>query len=234
MSMSTAKRAPAPATKNPEELGTFRQWLEQGLLPEVQPSQQQRSIKNALALIKAGHALLMDRSFEALSVEDVCVAAGTTVGGFYGRFESKQGFLLSIQRYVSLRGEGMFKAFVEEMTAENASLDKICRALVAMQVKNYRASLGVVRASLQHPAGSMWGVFRTLGENYRAVLTRQISPHLVQLPQAQRALRIQFAHQMMVGALVHITLNNPGPVHLQDESLIQELTTMLTAYLSSP
>ncbi len=235
MSMSTTQQEPVSAAKKAgDELDAFRQWLEQGLLPEVQPSQQQRSIKTALALLKAGETLLMDRSFEALSVEDVCVAAGTTVGGFYGRFENKQAFFVSMQRYSCLRGETMLKAFVAKKTAENASLGEICRELVAMQVKSYRANLGVMRASLQHQESGMWDVFRALGDKQRAVLTRQISPHLVQLPQEQRALRIQFAHQVMIGMLVHATLNNPGPVHLQDESLIQELTTMLTAYLSSP
>lgn len=233
MSMS-ASTPPTQASTATDELDAFRQWLAQGLLPEVQPSQQQRSVKTAFALIKAGETLLMDRSFESLSIEDVCAKAGTTVGAFYGRFENKQAFLVAMQRYASLRGAARLQDFFEQKTAENAPLDDICRALVSMQVKGYRANLGVMRSSLRHQEDGMWDIFRELGDRQRAVLTELISPHLVHLPQAQRALRIQFSHQLMVGMLVHATLNNPGPVHLQDASLIQELTTMLTAYLSSP
>lgn len=217
-----------------DELNAFRRWLEAGLLPGIQPSRQLRSIRTALALLKAGEALLMDRAFETLSIEDLCAAAGTTVGGFYGRFESKQAFFVSMQQYACLRGELALMRFVEKNVTEDAALDVICRELVEMLVKNYRAILGVMRATLQHPLGHMWDVFRELGDKQRAVLTQRISPHLAHLPAERQALRIQFSHQVIIGMLVHATLNNPGPVHLQDESLIRELATMFHAYLMAP
>jgi Bacterial regulatory proteins, tetR family. len=71
-----------------DPLSALRRWIAEGRLPEIVPTQQDRSLRTTLAMVEAGRSLLRDRSLEDLSVEMVCRAAGTTVGAFYGRFET--------------------------------------------------------------------------------------------------------------------------------------------------
>lgn len=47
------------------------------------------------------------------------------------------------------------------------------------------------------------------------------------MPKAARASQVQFAYQVIAGALVHATLNDPGPLHLNDDALTRELADMI-------
>src|SRR5207237_3152511 len=86
----------------PENIGA---WAAEGHLPEMLPARQARSIKTAAVLIEAGRRLLREMSLEDLSIEDLCEAAGTTVGAFYGRFGSKGDFFVTMQRVQTMRTE---------------------------------------------------------------------------------------------------------------------------------
>lgn len=222
--------ADAKANVALDELGN---WIEQGLLPEVVPTRQQRSLRNALAMLDAGRALLQNRSLEDLSIEAVCQAAGTTVGAFYGRFEHKQAFFVTLQRIQTLRSQVVIGDLVRRHAADSAGLDALCEEMVSITVRNFRANQGVLRASLQHTKEGMWDLFKESGNRYRAVLEKQLAPHLGAHRPAVRRLRILFAYQALAGVLVHATLNNPGPLGLDDHQLIPELVRLVRAYLIS-
>jgi len=56
----------------------------------------------------------------------------------------------------------------------------------------------------------------------------------VELPAPELKHRIFFANQIINGVLVHMLLNDPGPVHLKSRSAIERLTALLTAHLTMP
>lgn len=219
---------------NDKDVLQFGEWLRQGKLPEIKASVQQRSVKTALALIESGIRLLRLRSFDALSIEEVCAGASTTVGAFYGRFEDKTSFFVSMQRVACLRSELALAELIKTATAESASLEFICHMVVRMSVQRYRSNVGIFRAALQRAHEGAWQLFKQLGDTYRASLTRLLSPHLDHLSSGARKMRIQFAYQAMVATLVHASLNDPGPVHLNEDSMVNELTRLITSYLKSP
>jgi AcrR family transcriptional regulator len=213
-----------------QELGD---WIEQGLLPEVVPTRQQRSLRSALAMLDAGRSLLQDRSLEDLSIEAVCQAAGTTVGAFYGRFEHKLAFFITMQRIQTMRSQAVIGDLVRRHASDSAGLDALCEEMVSITVRNFRSNQGVLRASLQHTKEGMWDLFKESGNRYRAVLEKQIAPHLGAHRPSVRRLRILFAYQALAGVLVHATLNNPGPLGLDDDQLIPELVRLVRAYLTA-
>lgn len=210
----------------------FASWLQEGRLPEIRTGVQQRSVRTAYALLQCGFALLRARAFDALSVEEICAAAGATPGAFYGRFEDKKSFFSALQRLTCLRSEAALDEFIKRATARTLSLDKVCQMIVEMSVERYRSNIGIYRAALQHADEGAWEPFRKLGDTYRRALTELLSPYLPHLTKEGRAMRVQFAYQVMVGTLVHATLNDPGPVHLHDDAMIGELTDMVVRYLS--
>jgi len=212
----------------------FMAWLQAGCLPEIKPGVQQRSARTAFALLESGAALMRERALDALSIEEICSGAGATVGAFYGRFEDKMGFFSALQRLTCLRSEAALESFMQQHPGDEATLESLCRAMVAMSVQRYRANVGVYRAALKHSDEGAWEPFRRLGDLYRQRLVELLAPHLPALAEPARALRIRFAYQVMVGTLVHATLNAPGPVQLDDPAMIDELADLVLGYLRSP
>lgn len=182
-------------------------------------------------MIDAGRTLLFDHSLEDLSLEMVCLHAGTTVGAFYGRFENKRAFFVTMQRIQVIGAEAALADFVRRHEGSDVSLEVLCEEMVSMTVRRFRENLGVVRASLQHTEEGTWEMFKALGNRYRAALAVKFSPNLTHIPHAQRELRIKFAYQAMAGTLVHAVLNNPGPLTLDDDELTRELARMIYEYL---
>jgi len=206
-------------------------WASQGCLPEMRPSRQKRSASTAAALIDAGRKLLHDRSLEDLSIEAVCASAKTTVGAFYGRFEDKQHFFLTLQRVQTMRTEQSIRDFVARHPPGASSLDALCLDIVDEAIGNFRSNLGVMRASLQHSKEGMWEVIKKSGDRYRVILVELLSPYLSSVPPGERRLRILFAYQALAGVLVHAVLNNPGPLALEDDQIRDELFRLVKAYL---
>ncbi|HSV84304.1 MAG TPA: TetR/AcrR family transcriptional regulator [Ramlibacter sp.] len=206
-------------------------WASGGYLPEMKPSRQKRSASTAAALIEAGRRLLHDRSLEDLSIEAICADAKTTVGAFYGRFENKQHFFLTLQRVQTMRTEQSIREFVARHPPSASSIDALCHDIVDEAIGNFRSNLGVMRASLQHSKEGMWEVIKKSGDRYRVMLVDLIGPYLSSVPPDQRRLRILFAYQALAGVLVHAVLNNPGPLALEDDQMRVELFRLMKAYL---
>ena len=206
-------------------------WSAEGRLPEMRPAQQSRSARTAAALIEAGRHLLRAKSLEDLSIELVCDSAQTTVGAFYGRFESKQDFFVTMQRVQTMQTERSIQAFIERHPAGASSIDALCTDIVRETVNNFRSNLGVMRASLQHSREGMWQVIKESGDRYRAMLVHLLAPYLTHLKPWERERRILFAYQALAGVLVHVVLNDPGPLKLGDAALEDELLRLVRSYL---
>jgi AcrR family transcriptional regulator len=208
-------------------------WSSEGRLPEMRPAQQSRSLRTAAALIEAGRSLLREKSLEDLSIEAVCESAQTTVGAFYGRFGSKQDFFVTMQRVQTMLTEQSIRAFIERHPDGKSSIDALCADIVHETVNNFRTNLGVMRASLQHSREGMWQVIKESGDRYRVMLVRLLSPYLKHLKARERELRILFAYQAIAGVVVHVVLNNPGPLGLDDARIEPELLRLVRSYLNA-
>lgn len=222
------------AVEHDAALTELANWIDQALLPELIPTRQGRSLRTALAMLEAGRTLLQDRSLEELSIEAVCQAAGTTVGAFYGRFENKLAFFVTMQRLQTIRTQLIIGEFIQKYGDGHAGIAELCEQMVLLTVHTFRSNQGVVRASLQHTKEGMWDLFRQSGDRLRVVMEKHLGPHLTQLPAEARRLRILFAFQSIAGILVHATLNDPGPLGLDDPRLIPELVRLVHGYLLAP
>ncbi len=226
-------RSKGGTVQNAVGLDDLADWIARGLLPEIIPTRQQRSLRTAMALMEACRELLLQRALDDLPIETICEAAGTTVGAFYGRFENKHAFFITMQRVQVLHSQQVVAEFTRRHKSEDASLDDLCHEMVVLTVDNFRSNLGVLRASLQHTREGMWRIFKESGDRYRAALTTQLAPHLRHLKPAERRLRVRFAYQTIAGTLVHAALNDPGPLSIDDERLVVELVRVARSYLAA-
>lgn len=208
-------------------------WMASDKLPEMIATRQQRSLRTACALIEAGRTLLVDRALDDLAVEMVCERAGTTVGAFYGRFENKHAYFVTLQRIHVIQAEALLFQLQRKRGRDDDDLQAICREMVDTAVRPFRNNVGVLRASLQHTQEGMWQPFKALGDRFRTTLSARISPLLTHIPPRHRDLRIRFAYQAMAGTLVHSALNNPGPLALDDDALSRELLRLVYGYLTA-
>lgn len=235
---SLTRKSPRHRTQTPSPslatLAELRAWSDAGHLPELIPSRQDRGMRAALAMLDSGVVLLRDRSLDALSIEAVCRQANATVGAFYARFDSKRNYFLSIERVICLRARMRLEGFSEYLERAPPSLERFCDELVSQSVMGFRLNAGVFRAALLHSHENMWTLLQQAGDDYRRVLGERLAPLLTHVPRPQRATRVQFAFTALIGTMVHILLNAPGPVALADEALERELARLVTYYLRAP
>ena len=129
--------------------------------PLVSPAQQRRSRDTHDNIVGAFRALLATEAFDAVSVAQIAKRAGSSVGGVYARFASKDAMLLPV----------IDDILGESTLALDASLDAISED----------ASLGVVIAAYIRPMIEMFRRHRTVmlqlmraarGETARAITER--------------------------------------------------------------
>jgi AcrR family transcriptional regulator len=210
--------------------------LWEAALPGMSPARQRRSRETVVSLIATGHAMLNDRSLDALSIDELCAAAGCTIGAFYSRFESKESYFDAIQFVVCADRDAALSAVVTEARRAKWPLRRICSALVGDLAQWYWSNSGVLRASLLHRRNgeSGWTSIKALGTRHKAVWVELLKRHLpIKLPARERKLRVQFAHQVVNGTLVHMLLNDPGPLKIGDAATPTRLTANMISYLLS-
>lgn len=187
-------------------------------LPGVFPARQERSRAVVLALVGAGLDLLRDRGFEALSIADLCAAAGVTTGSFYARFESKEAFLHAVQQLVVAESLRDMEARLRPERYAGMSLRDFLGRLAAHAVRWRRRHEGFIRASLRAAQADVgaWSPMRELGreqvERALPIILGLLGPAAG--PAAESGVR--FAFQILFGTLNNMTLVDPGPFGIHD------------------
>jgi AcrR family transcriptional regulator len=188
-------------------------------------------------LLAAGRVCLDRGILEALNIDDLCAVAECTVGAFYSRFESKDAFFSALQFVICRERDTAVKRLLREAEAGDWSFDQVCAALISDLTSWYRINHGILRASLLHVENgeNAWSPIRRLGLEHKILWLDLLEPKLpIALRPLERKHRIFFANQVINGTLVHILLNSPGPFGLKSRPIVERLTTMLKAYLTTP
>ncbi len=108
---------------------------------------QERSRKSMNQMLEAAEALLEEKTWQELTVQDVVSQAGTSIGAFYGRFRDKEGLLHALD-------ERYFEAIIDRI--ETAVSDPIWQTLSLAETVQRLAELVVAML------GQGQGVMRTL------------------------------------------------------------------------
>lgn len=199
----------------------------------MRPVSQTRSRKLVVRFFDEGLDLLRTVDFDGLSVEMLCARAGSTVGAFYSRFESKEAFVQALQRLVVEEARRRVVADYESGVAPRDNLPHLIGWIAKGSVAWYRRYEGLIRASLRRVSddAGMWTPMRELG---RLQIDYAIPRALDLMPPRARDgadARIQFAFQMMFGALNNMVLIDPGPFGLENPATPRMLAAAMTQFI---
>ena len=197
----------------------------------VRAAKQSRSQLKHQALLEAGRRLLEAHDLSTLSVAQLTRDAGMSVGSFYSRFEDKEAWFAELLR---LTGEQtlqdtqallLSRRFARAGDARKAVL--IVRHIVAI----HRQHRGIFRAAHADPARSKlyWPQLHAYGQRIAEAVYQALAERLLQVPPAQRRLRVGIALQLVFGTLVNAVLHNPGPIGLHDKRMETELSRVFLA-----
>lgn len=198
-------------------------------LPGVRPGTQKRSKELVDRLFATALELLKDRGFDELTIDELCTAAGATVGSFYARFDNKQAFVLALQHLVyerTMRSLATDRATGRvPLTDLDTLVEWICHGTVVW----FQRYEGFIRASskLTSVDPAAWEPLRALG----AEKTAWCLPTLRQLAGDKAGRGFEFAVrsalQVLHGTLNNIVLIDPGPLRLHDASTPRFLSSMM-------
>jgi AcrR family transcriptional regulator len=197
---------------------------------EVTPARQARSEATFHALIEAGRRALDGGSFEKISINDVCRAAGTSVGAFYGRFQNKEVFFTAIQQSVIADVWDGIQQMLNELDARDAPAAEFLEVIATFWVRIYRDNRGLYLAAFKHASTrpGVWTPFKKLGWSGSALIAKKLA---TRLPGGHDDMLVRQAMQFVNSLLVNATINDPGPIHLDDPAMAGHVSHFLCLYL---
>ncbi|WP_052409493.1 TetR/AcrR family transcriptional regulator [Paraburkholderia oxyphila] len=194
--------------------------------------------RSADALLEAGRALLVEISYEALSINDLCAEADLTKGAFYRRFESKDAFFLALQRLALDDAQRVQQALEQALVGTDGTPATFaeCAFEVVEAVRLWHLRhRGVIRASLQRRdhTSDGWQPFKAFARGF----VEDMATHLTPLPELRRNKRVPerltVAFQTVIATMINAALNDPGPLSLADAAMTEALAEMLVLYVTS-
>jgi len=185
------------------------------------------------ALLSTARALLRDRDLSALSIADLAVATGLSVGSFYGRFRDKEAFFALLQDQVTAEWLAASRAVLARAASDGLPPRRLVGEICRILAQAFRVDSGFLRSALKHASTrpESWTPMKQTGERFGDDVVAVLGPHLTHLEPGQREPRIRFALQVLYGTCVNAVLNDPGPITLADPRLEHELARVLGAYL---
>jgi AcrR family transcriptional regulator len=205
-------------------------------LRSVSPPKQARSEESLRRILEAGQAVIEERGHLDLSIAEVARRAGSSVGGFYARFRSKDELLCALEEHFFEELASLLEELAAPDTWRDASAHEIVRSLLRVLIDTHgrhrRLIAAFVACALREP------------ERHPEALAfrRRVAERLGALALARRdlvghpdpELAAQFAVEAVFGVLqtriVSGALGLPGQP-LDDDALARELERLVLAYL---
>lgn len=188
-------------------------------------------------IIAAGMYLMKNRRFEDLTMEQIAERAGCSVGTIYKHFANKDALLEVLAESVRREILQEFDGAAQIGWLRGDSLDEIVHRMVRTAVSTVRERRELVRAlllrRLQAP-DSMRPLQQANMLVVAAAIERSAPYRPAHLDAATFERRYRITYQMMIGTLVNILVSQPGPLHLDDDDLDEQLALPMLAYLTAP
>lgn len=199
----------------------------------VVPPKQQRSRETVAKILDATDRLVVDRSFRDITVQDLCNEAGVSPSSFYARFPAKEDVLLAVFDLHSQDARVDAAAAMQEVVDRAGTVDEVVRALLGAYLRFVRRNGPIMMSIFGDP--SMTDRYWNLGS--------EISEDLVDVICAifgtdDRGFRVvaEFAARVSAATIqraIGLPTRFGERMGLDDERLLDELTEMLTPYLTN-
>jgi AcrR family transcriptional regulator len=187
--------------------GAVHKLLEQEI-PGVKRAGQKRSKLLQDKFVRAGRKVLLKTRLDDLSIPALAEAAGSSVGGFYSRFDSKEAFfeflrMQMLAEHMQLYDDRLAPSRFEGKTAEHVT-DAFVDVMLTVFSGPWR---GVLREAYsvipERPAS--WAPMKTRGQYLRALIEALYHPRVV-APEGLDE-RVSIAVQLLFSALNNEMMN---------------------------
>jgi AcrR family transcriptional regulator len=207
--------------------------LEPGSRTAVQPAlaspRQARSQIGLEKMLQSGRDLIEAiGNLDELSITDIVERSGTSIGAFYRRFDSKDAFFDAVQDRVMKEGLDLVRESVANEAAwKSGDARVIADEIVTMYLRAFRRNRGLYHASLLRVSRkkTTWDVVKQANREALALVVPPLAAAIARERHARRAeldpidFEVRAALQLILGMLVNIVLNDPGPLSLASRRL---------------
>ncbi|HEX6883644.1 MAG TPA: helix-turn-helix domain-containing protein [Planctomycetota bacterium] len=202
--------------------------------------QQERSRRTLARLLEATEALLDERPFEAIAVDEIVRAARTSVGAFYARFRDKAALLPALYERYDERLELYLARHARARLAASRSMSETAARIVALFVGYLRPRVNLMRAlalyARTHPA--------EIDEEMRARRARQFAfvhaallAHRAEMrhedPERAVELAVFFAAATCRDRILFAAAPHTAVLRGTDRELVREGARMMVGYLGA-
>jgi len=181
---------------------------------------------------------MRQRSFETIPVAEIARHAGSSVGGFYARFGSKDGLLQRLDERILADCLAGFDRALSETAMRSADLAGVVRAYTRVMVTKFREHReGLIQIIRAANSGASGWAERTAGFNrhVHGRLRTLLGERKAEIAHPEPVVAIELGLAFTSAAAREAVLGNSlraYPVSVPDEQLIAELARMWIAYLT--
>ena len=197
---------------------------------------QARSRETLERILTATEAMLTERDFGSISVSEIALAGGSSVGAFYARFKDKEGLLHLIHERFCEEALATIQDALDPKRWEGIELTVLLDALVTFMVQTYRERAGLLRAFLLY--GCVHEDFQKreqrLSNQLNACLSQVMASRLGEIQHPRPDTAVVFGLQMMLSTLQAKYVVSKTPEAGSNEAvsvLIYELSRAYRGYL---
>jgi AcrR family transcriptional regulator len=194
---------------------------------------QSRSKKTIKALLQAGRHMIELRGIDGLSMSEVVLEAGSSVGSLYFHFGDKNGFVSAILERALGDTRDAVREMVEAASAAHWTPEQILQRWVAMKVDMIEEHRALLRAVLQHTLAqpATWEPIRQFGRFSMQQLMQLLENATPPLTIADWPQRVRIAMQVVNGTLMNLIIVEGAPLSFGDEALKRELADVVELYV---
>ncbi|WP_082384482.1 TetR/AcrR family transcriptional regulator [Erythrobacter sp. SG61-1L] len=182
---------------------------------------QERSRKTAERFIQVALQLLREKTYAELSVAELAQKAGRSVGVFYQRFGSKDDFL-----HVLLSAYFRDSLGWREKITPDGSPAEIYADILARGYRGIVENRNLWHAALERSAAdpSFWATYHSFRERVGAMTLNVVEAAAGRQFDAGERRQLAIAGQVFNSVINNQIINGPGPLRLEDEDFLPELT----------
>ncbi|MCB9587458.1 MAG: TetR/AcrR family transcriptional regulator [Polyangiaceae bacterium] len=205
-------------------------------LSSVSRPKQARSQRTLERLLDAAEQLILEQGLVEVSIPEIVARAGSSVGGFYGRFKDKDALMRALEERFLARVGSLLEEVTRPERWEDKSLEQTIAGLLEVMVQVYSDAGPLLRAFVAHAARSQ-KVWRD-GRRLRGQATRHFIElglrHADQITHPEPAKALELGLQMVFGVLQQKAILGDVRVQqraLSNAELVEEFTSVILAYL---
>jgi AcrR family transcriptional regulator len=199
---------------------------------------QRRSLETFEKLLEAAEAEIVEKSFDEVSVNEICDRAGLSIGAFYRRFESKDGLLQVLHERYAERVVHLEAVALSPARWEGVPLQEMIERVIDEIIETTKGNLGLLRASnrmAQEPEFAARE--RRIQGEFVALMARLVLQRVEEIGHPHPRTAAEFCAYQLRSVLHYHLLAAPmlGAVDrtFTDTELSRELTASLVAYLQA-